>query len=136
MSFEEYKKTFEDKNCTLLITLEEFDQIKNKKNIKLNIISSCGHNHSVHYNVFKHRNSGVLCPSCKGKETVEKKKKNNEFDKIDGCSRNNVTEYNGYLMFKEMINELYYIKKTFDGCIVDFCIKKKMLTKINGYLFK
>ncbi len=60
MSFEEYKKTFEDKNCTLLITLEEFNQIKkNKSSHKFNIISSCGHNHSVHYNVFKHRNSGM-----------------------------------------------------------------------------
>ncbi len=125
MSFEEYKKTFEDKNCTLLITLEEFNQIKNKSTHKFNIISSCGHNHSVHYNVFKHRNSGVLCPSCKGKETVEKKKKNNEFDKIDGCSRNTVTEHNGFLMFKEMIKDVYDVKKTLDGSLVDFCIKKK-----------
>ncbi len=28
MSYEEYKKTFDDKNCTLLTTLEEFNQIK------------------------------------------------------------------------------------------------------------
>ncbi len=126
MSYEEYKKTFDDKNCTLLTTLEEFNQIKNKKNThKFDIISSCGHNHSVHYNVFKHRNSGVLCPSCKLKETIKKKIANNEFDKVDGCSRNNVTEYKGFLMFKEMINELYDIKKTFDGSLVDFCIKKK-----------
>ena len=41
MSYEEYKKTFEEKNCTLLTTLEEFNQIKNKKNThKFDIISS------------------------------------------------------------------------------------------------
>ncbi len=68
---------------------------------------------------------GVLCPTCKGKETVEKKIKNNEFDKIDGCGKNTVIEYDGFLMFKEIIKDVYDVKKTFEGSLVDFCIKKK-----------
>ena len=69
---------FKQKKCTLLTTCEEFTEIIKKsyrQNFKLNYIASCGHNHNVYYNVFKSRDTGVLCPPCKRKLNNNAKKK-------------------------------------------------------------
>lgn len=61
---------FNKRNCKLLTTNIEYNEIiKNKKsnNYKLNYIASCGHNHNVFFNVFKSRNTGIICPKCKQK---------------------------------------------------------------------
>ena len=61
--YENVIEEFNKKGCKLHISKEEFEEIKNnsKKQIKLNYIASCGHNNVVFYNVFKSRNTGVIC---------------------------------------------------------------------------
>ena len=69
-----YKKIineFNTRNCKLLTTKDELDELLNKSksyNYKLNYIASCGHNNNVFYNVFKNRNTGIVCSNCKNKK--------------------------------------------------------------------
>ena len=72
-TYENIIEEFNNKNCKLLTSKEEFCEILkiSKKGIyKLNYIASCGHNHVVFYNVFKSRGTGIICPSCKNKEIM------------------------------------------------------------------
>ena len=86
--YETVEKEFNQRNCKLLNTKEEYIEIlKSSKNTtyKLIYIASCGHEHIVFYNVFKSRGTGIICPSCKNKEIGSTKKtqiQNNELSKI------------------------------------------------------
>ena len=86
--YENIVEEFNKRNCKLVTSKEEYEETKNmfKNSFKLNYIASCGHNHNVFYNVFKSRNTGIICPSCKTNEMGQKKKeliKNKEISKID-----------------------------------------------------
>ncbi len=86
-NYENVVEEFNNKKCKLLVTKEDYDKIinKTKKNYKLNYIASCGHQHSVFYNVFKSRDTGKICSNCKSKEIGTKIKeqiKNNEKSRI------------------------------------------------------
>jgi hypothetical protein len=49
---------FQSKNCKLLTTEEEYVSLTQTRKIpKLKYVASCGHEHSVHFNVFKSRNT-------------------------------------------------------------------------------
>jgi hypothetical protein len=73
-TYENIIKEFNSKNCKLLTTKEEYDIIKkNTKFLKLCYIASCEHTHTVFYHVFKYRNTGIICPSCKNKEISKNK---------------------------------------------------------------
>jgi len=119
--FDEFTK----KGCQLLNTKEEFNNIinNNKKcNYKLNYTASCGHNHNVFYNVFKSRNTGVICPSCKNKEIGKNKKnkiENNEMSKI--C--NTEQEFKFIKEFQESVKNEFNTIKAFDGCNIDLMFK-------------
>ena len=122
---------FNERNCKLLNTKEEYIEIfKSSKNTtyKLNYIASCGHEHIVFYNVFKSRGTGIICPSCKNKETGANKKTqmlNNEISKIY------TTEQEDAFM-KKICQNLYNkfeIIKAFDGCHVDLIFRPKNVTE-------
>ena len=86
--YENVVEEFNKRNCKLLNTNEEYIEIlkSSKKTMyRLNYIASCGHEHIVFYNVFKSRGTGIICPSCKNKETganTKAKIQNNELSKI------------------------------------------------------
>lgn len=116
---------FNSKNCSLLTTYDEFNEIvKNSNNFKLNYIASCGHTHNVFYNVFKNRNTGVVCPSCKHKINCDKKKeliKNNIKSKICNIEQE-------FYVIKKLENKLkdtFNFIKAFDGCKIDVIYKPK-----------
>jgi hypothetical protein len=95
---------------------------------KLNYIASCGHQHIVFYNVFKSRGTGIICPTCKNKETGTNKKlqmKNNEITKIY------TTEQEGAFMKKicEILQNDFEVIKAFDGCNVDLIFRPKNIIK-------
>jgi 7-cyano-7-deazaguanine synthase in queuosine biosynthesis len=123
--YENVIEEFNKRNCQLTTTKEEYIKIleNNKKcSYKLNYIASCGHNHTVFYNVFKSRNTGIICSSCKNKEIGKIKKEkieNNELSKICNIEQ----EFKFIKEFQELVKcELNSIK-AFDGCNVDIIFK-------------
>jgi hypothetical protein len=122
-SYENVFEEFNKRNCKLLVSEEEFNQLKKGcKQLKLNYIASCGHNHNVFYNVFKSRNTGVICPSCKNKEigkNMKVKIQNNEISK----NRNIEQEFTFIKEFQIVVGSDFEIIKAFDGCNVDIIYK-------------
>jgi hypothetical protein len=125
--YENVVEEFNNKNCILLNTKEEYIEIvkssKNRK-YKLNYIASCGHEHIVFYYVFKNRGTGILCPSCKNIHTGAIKKiqiQNNEI------SKTYTTEQEGAFMKKicDLLYKDFEIIKAFDGCIIDLIFRLK-----------
>ena len=123
--YENIIEEFNKRNCQLITTKEEHVKIleTNKKcNYKLNYIASCGHNHTVFYNVFKSRNTGVVCPSCKNKKTCENikiKMDNNEISKTCTIEQ----EFKFIKEFQELVKHEFNIIKAFDGCNIDLIFK-------------
>lgn len=129
-TYENVIEEFNKKGCKLLVSNEEFENIKSKstKSYKLNYTASCGHNHIVFYNVFKSRNTGIICPACKNKEIGNNKKekiKNNEMSKIQYIEQ----EFKFIKEFQKSVEENFDIIKAFDGCNVDLIFKPKNITE-------
>lgn len=123
-----HKSIIESKNCILLTTEDEYKTIK-KTNIKYRIISSCGHEINIFMNVFIQRETGVICSKCKKQKVTQKKIENNDYSLINGNNPSILIEYEGFLYFKNLLQEKYEFKKTIEGCLADFCIKKKCSTE-------
>jgi len=125
-SYENIVDEFNKKQCKLITTKNEYEITKNtfKNSFKLNYIASCGHNHNVFYNVFKSRNTGIICPSCKKNENGKKRKeqiKNNIISKISNIEQ----EFNVINKLKKLLDDNFFVIKAFDGCNVDIIIKPK-----------
>jgi hypothetical protein len=105
---------FADKGCKLISSQEE---IKNQpqKIPKVRFISACGHENTVFVNVFKNRNTGVMCKDCLAKRYKEKTTHVNNIEQ----------EYQGFAKFKSHIEEEFDIVKVCDGALVDYAIKPK-----------
>ena len=129
--YENIVEEFNKRNCKLLTTKEEHNEILKlfkKTMYKLNYIASCGHNHNVFYNVFKSRNTGIICPSCKNKEignNIKEKMNNNEISKIYTTEQ----EHNFMKNICELLNNDFEIIKAFDGCNVDLIFRPKIITE-------
>jgi hypothetical protein len=125
--YEKIINEFNTRNCKLLTTKNELDELLNKSksnNYKLNYIASCGHNNNVFYNVFKNRNTGIVCSNCKNKkigEDVKEKIKNNILSK----TYNIELEYNYIKKIINILENNFEIKKSFDGCLTDIIFKPK-----------
>ena len=127
-SYENVIEEFSNRNCKLLTTKEDYVVIPKNKPYKLNYIASCGHTHTVFYNSFKSRETGVICPSCKNKEIGNNKKikmQNNEISKTFTIEQ----EHSFIMKFDELINNNFEIIKAFDGCNVDLIFRPKNITE-------
>ena len=127
--YENIVNEFTNKGCQIITTKEEHCEILKsfkKGSYKLNYIASCGHNHNVFYNVFKSRNTGVICPSCKNKEIGKNKKnkiENNEMSKIYTTEQ----EFKFIKEFQELAKNEFNTIKAFDGCNIDLMFKPNNL---------
>jgi hypothetical protein len=129
--YENVVEEFNKRNCKLLTTKDEHDElikITKKTMYRLNYVASCGHQHIVFYNVFKSRGTGIICPTCKNKETGTIKKnqmKNNEISKIY------TTEQEGTFMKKlcDLLYNDFEIIKAFEGCNIDLIFRPKHMTE-------
>lgn len=132
--YENIIEEFNKRNCKLLTTKEEHNEIlkieKKTTMYKLNYTASCGHNHIVFYNVFKSRGTGIICPNCKNKENGNIKKtqmKNNEISK----TINTEQEHTFIINFCELLHNNFEIIKAFDGCNVDLIFRPKNIIQDN-----
>jgi hypothetical protein len=126
-SYENVIEEFSNRNCKLLTTKEDYVVIPKSKPYKLNYIASCGHEHNVFFNVFKSRNTGVICSSCKNKQIGNNKKeemKNNKITKINTTEQ----EFNFITNVSEILQNDFEVVKAFDGCNVDIIFKPKNTT--------
>jgi len=120
---------FNTHNCKLLTTKEEYDKIKSiskSQNYRLRYTASCGHDHTVFYNVFKSRGTGIVCPSCKNRKTGQIQKDkiiNNEISKISFIKQ----EFDFIMKIKEYVIDYFDFVKAFDGCKVDVIYKPKSI---------
>ena len=129
--YEDAVNEFNNQNCKLLNTYEQYLEILSsakKSAYKLNYIASCGHEHIVFYNSFKSRGSGIICPSCKGKEIGNNKKekmKNNELSKTFTSEQ----EHSFIVNICEQLQSQFEVKKAFDGCNIDLMFRPKNVTE-------
>ena len=130
-TYENIVEEFNKRKCKLLDTNEEFNEIKKiskKCAYRLNYIASCGHTHKVFYNVFKSRNTGIVCSSCKNKEIgkiMKEKYDNNEISK----SFTTEQEFKVVKEFQNRFENHFNIIKAFDGCMVDIIYKPKSVVE-------
>jgi hypothetical protein len=128
------KKIFEENNCILLTTYEEYIDIKNKfledtikrgvktsiDNIRVQYIASCNHNNDVAISNFKIRKTGVICRECKNIRVAEKMKSlHNNISNI-----NQITEYNSITILNKYLSDKLIFKRTFEGSVADIIIKE------------
>jgi hypothetical protein len=119
-TYENVVKKFEDKNCIVTMTKEEFIENYKNNNCKIKYNASCGHENNVSYKNFNTLNQGINCPKCVNKNTGLKLK-----ELRTGENKNNLLqELNGINYFKELIGEYFTTIKSFDGCKADIAIKK------------
>lgn len=125
MLYESVFSVFQSKNCELLTSEEEYALLTQTKKIpKLRYVASCGHEHSVHFNVFKSRNTGVICPVCCCKKHGEMKHLANQLHPMP-MSITHFNEERCIDYFINLIKSEYDCKKTFEGCLADLTIKPK-----------
>lgn len=104
-----------DKNCTMITTLEQFLSFKNKYK-QISIISSCGHiSNNVFCHVLKNRNTGIICKKC----IIQKSKTYNKNNKLFDTLKFESDSFN--ILFNNCKNII--IKKTNEGCNSDLIIK-------------
>lgn len=120
MDYDNVCEVFINKGCNLITSKEEYYELKKIHKIpKLNYIASCGHNNSVHYNVFKSRNTGVICPKC----IINK---NKQFSGKITSSGQSANIYYNNLSIKYILNIIkndYIYQFTHEGCMIDLLIK-------------
>lgn len=125
MLYESVASSFQSKNCKLLTTEEEYASLTQTRKIpKLKYVASCGHEHSVHFNVFKSRNTGVICPGCSSKKNGELKSFANQLHPMPMS----INQFNKEICIDYFINVIkseYDCKKTFEGCLADLTVKPK-----------
>ena len=127
LSYNEVKETFENQNCELSMTEEEFNLKKPRKvNEKYKYIASCKHNHEVCFERFKNRSQGIICPKC-----VRLKISINQIEKykLNPLLSNFDLEYDSIEYLKTIIGDSFYVKKNGENCLSDCCIKPKHITE-------
>jgi hypothetical protein len=143
-SYDDIYNVFESKDCKLLTTREEFNNLTGRHK-KYKYKASCGHEHEVFYNVFKSRNTGVICPNCVTQRNASASKEGKINDKLENLKLEKICiDY-----FIEHVNSTFHIIKAFDGCKADIITKpiniehdcwigiqvKSTHAKNNGYSF-
>lgn len=115
-AFDKLCEVFRSKECTLTTTKEEYEEMtKQRRKIpKVAFIASCGHANTVFINVFKSRNTGVVCKDCISQRYRDTKPKLNYI----------VQEYDGFMMVRKLLETEFEVRKLCDGCLVDFAVRK------------
>jgi len=122
LTYEKTYEYFESKNCKLCYTKDEFLNYYKNNTQKLKYIASCGHENNVCWKNFNGLNQGIQCPSCVNKNTGIKLQQLYSENNFNGGLKQ---EYSGIQYFTSLVNQIYDIKKTFDGCKADIAIKPK-----------
>ena len=122
-NYTKVKQCFEENNCTLLTTFEEFEELRKLVRInyyqyvRVRFIGECTHESSVVFTNFFLRKTGIKCKDCIMAESKERNIKNK-------VNNTNEIEYDGIKMIEEYLKKYYMVKRTKEGCLADLGIKK------------
>jgi hypothetical protein len=119
-TYENIRKSFNDKSCQLCYTKEEFDAFYINNRQKLKYIAACGHENVVCYKNFMSANQGTNCPPCVNKNTgIILKNLRTGPDRVSSIEQ----EFSCINYFTDLLKDKFIVKKTFDGCKADIVIK-------------
>lgn len=121
VAFNDVRLYMAEKGCTMLTTEEEYAHL-NKRNFKVRYTATCGHEHEVHYNVFKHRGSGILCPKCVSKCSAENRK-GDASRTSEGQSSGHELEDKCIAYLTDMLSSGWVLRRTVEGCHADIAVK-------------
>lgn len=120
--YDKVKKCFEDKQCVLKTSLEEFTKKCEESllvsHFRLDFYSRCGHENNVMYSKFKMQSNGVLCKKCTF-EIIQKRDQDGLFEQEN-------------ILFDKFHNSMcknFDIVKSYEGALADLCIKPKCVEK-------
>lgn len=120
-TYESFVQLFDNYNCKILHSKEEFNEVYKNGNSEVNYIASCGHNNSTRLRYFNGK-CGVICPSCVYKNrSITLKEKQSGYNKII----NNKTETHAINYLISCIENTFDVIKTFESCKSDIIIKPK-----------
>ena len=125
-SYDEIRKIFEDKECELYTTKEQYDEMKTPNKSIFHFKTSCQHDNTVTLTNFIQKGSGVICKNC-NKINVSLKLSNYQKDNSISTSVGLEQEYRGYKHIYSIIEDEFDIQKTNEGCLSDFVIKPKYI---------
>ena len=121
MLYKDIYEIFEEKGCKLLDTeaeinsKKELTKQKSIHHVHVSFIATCGHINDVVITNFKLRGTGILCTECMRQKTGSTLKEKNKIS--------NMTENNGYVYIKKILEEQFDINKTSEGCEADMLIR-------------
>lgn len=116
-SFDEIILRFEELDCRVLTTQDEFTTAKMNTKTKISVTMSCGHEDVLLlYNFQKRRHS--VCKQCIYKEVTE-----NSYNEVERVATSNINESNGFEYIKTILNNNFEILKTHEGCKCDMIVK-------------
>jgi hypothetical protein len=121
-NYEKVKLCFDENDCTLLTSFEEFEELRKKvlkqsyQFVRVKFTASCSHESSVVFTNFNLRKTGKTCKACvKSANKVLMKKNVNV----------NYIEYEGIKIIEEYLSPFYEVIRTKEGCLADMAIRKK-----------
>jgi hypothetical protein len=120
-SYDIIVKKFEEKNCKVTMTNEEFNLHYKNNKCKIKYIASCGHENIVSYKNFVSLNQGLSCPKCVNLNSGLKLKKLYTNDNKLSSLKQELKCIN---YFKKLIENNFITFKLFDGCKSDIVVKK------------
>jgi len=115
-TYELLHKVFLEKECQLQLTEEEYSQINILKNTRLYFRAKCGHNSSASFTNFMYKNTGIICWDCNLKNCSQKMTK---------YKNSHIGESLILAFLLNIINPVFDIQKTNEGCVADLIIKPK-----------
>lgn len=128
VTFQHVQQAFLNQKCRLLMTEAIFKSQRRSTTEKYPYIASCGHEHSVWFNVFKNRGTGILCPSCVIEKSGEKQR-GDISRTIDGQALTTSYEDRAMDYIEEILSDIFDTKRTFEGCLADMVVKPKTVSE-------
>ena len=125
ISHEDVTQEYKNKNCIMLTTKDEFDNLRisvQLGEIFFKIKSSCGHvTEDSSFYSFKRFNIGVKCKKCTKIDASALAKINSKNE--DGIASTVIIEKNGIDLIQNICKEQLEIKKTREGCGPDILVR-------------
>ena len=125
VKYNEVNEKFKEYNCQLFMTEKEFNKKPRIIQEKYPYIASCGHNHEIYFNHFKHRSQGVKCPKCVHLESSINQKEKYKLNPVLPSD----LEFESIEYLKTIIGDTFDVKFNGECCLADCCIKPKHITE-------
>jgi hypothetical protein len=125
-------KQFADKECELLTTFDEYNELSKFKqfsHIIVKFIASCKHENTVTITNFISKSSGIICKKCMALKLREiGKVYQNENKENRVACKGHLQENEVYNKIYDLLKDHFIIQKTNEGCNADFILKPKDIT--------